>query len=179
MQSNLGFRLMALEFKLRDWLKPPLRILKDAGVKPGMSVLDFGCGPGGFSLAAGRRVGPEGRVYAVDINPLARNSVRQAAEKHGLKNIQTILGDKLGEVPEASVDIALLYDVLHGLPEPRPVLVQLHRVLKPAGAISVSDHHLQDSELQALVSEGGFFQPAGRSRRTWQFRKSPASGEPK
>jgi len=51
-QSNLGFRLMSLMFCVRDWLRPPTRILQKAGVRPGMAVLDFGCGPGGFSLAA-------------------------------------------------------------------------------------------------------------------------------
>jgi len=62
-QSNLGFRLMSLMFCVRDWLRPPTRILQESGVRPGMAVLDFGCGRGGFSLAAASLVGPEGHVY--------------------------------------------------------------------------------------------------------------------
>ncbi|HOZ21239.1 MAG TPA: hypothetical protein PLO28_05620 [bacterium] len=50
MQSNLNFRLMAIEFWLRDRLTPPAGILKRAGIATGMKVLDFGCGPGGFAV---------------------------------------------------------------------------------------------------------------------------------
>ena len=45
LQSNLSFRLMSLEFRLRDRLRPPVRILGAAGVQTGMTVVDFGCGP--------------------------------------------------------------------------------------------------------------------------------------
>lgn len=57
-QSNFSFRLMSAEFRIRDWLHPPIKILQEAGVHRGMTVLDFGCGPGGFSLAAAQLVGP-------------------------------------------------------------------------------------------------------------------------
>jgi predicted methyltransferase len=54
---------------LRDLIRPPRAILREAGLGPGMAVLDFGCGPGGFSVAAVRLVGPAGRVYALDLRP--------------------------------------------------------------------------------------------------------------
>jgi precorrin-6B methylase 2 len=94
-QSNLAFHLMSMEFHLRDWLRPPIKILQEASVHSGMTVLDFGCGPGGFSLAAARLVGPEGRVYAMDIHPLAVKSVQRAADKQGFNNIQTVFGGSL------------------------------------------------------------------------------------
>lgn len=59
LQSNLDFWLMSWAFRLRDWLHPLAGILHEAGVRPGMTVLDFGCGPGGLSLAAARLVGPD------------------------------------------------------------------------------------------------------------------------
>jgi len=66
MQSDFSFRVMSLKFRLRDFFRPPERILREAGIRNGMTVLDFGCGPGGFSLAAAKLVGPGGRVYAAD-----------------------------------------------------------------------------------------------------------------
>ena len=45
-QSNLSFRLMSWELRLRDFLRPPSRMLRECGLHPGMTVLDFGCGPG-------------------------------------------------------------------------------------------------------------------------------------
>jgi len=174
-QSNLDFRLMSLEFRLRDWLRPPARILQETGVQAGMTVLDFGCGPGGFTLAAARLVGPEGRVIAVDIHPLAGESVQRAASREGLGNIQVVLGDTAA-VPDRSVDVALLYDVLHGLSEPFPVLREMHRVLKPTGVLSVSDHHLKEAALTAVVTTRGLYRPVQRSRRAFQFEKTDRNG---
>ena len=177
LQSNLSFRLMALEFQLRDWLRPPVKILQDAGIQSGMSVLDFGCGPGGFTLAASRLVGPEGLVYAVDIHPLALKLVKQAADKQGLKNIQTVLESNLDEVEAASMDIVLLYDVLHCLPHPRWTLMKLNRLLKPKGVLSVSDHHMKEEKLLSTVTGCDFTRLPGNSRWTLQFQKSEMSGE--
>lgn len=81
-QSNLSFRLMALEYRLRDRRQPPLKTLDEVGVKQGMAVLDFGCGPGEFSLAAAELVGSAGTVYALDIHPLAIKSVKRAVLHH-------------------------------------------------------------------------------------------------
>ena len=176
LQSNLSFRLMALKFRIRDWVRPPVRILQEAGVQPGMSILDFGCGPGGFTLAAGRLVGPEGLVYAVDIHPLALKLVELAADKQGHKNIQTVLESSLKDVDEASMDMVLLYDVLHCLPYPRWTLMNMNRLLKPDGVLSVSDHHMKEEKLLSIVTGCDFTRLPGNSRWTWQFQKSEASG---
>lgn len=164
--------------RLRDLLQPPAKVLLDAGVQPGMTVLDFGCGPGGFSLAAARIVGPEGVVYALDIQPLALESVRRAAARKGLGNVRLITGDRLpSEVSEGSVDMVLLYDVLHIHPEPaanRAMLLSIHCVLKSDGALSVRDHRLQEAPLLTMVTGSGLFRPAGHNRGTFQFEKIAA-----
>lgn len=46
--SSIGFKLMSLMFKVRDLLRPRLDVLQEAGIESGFSVLDFGCGPGGY-----------------------------------------------------------------------------------------------------------------------------------
>lgn len=175
-QSDLNFNLMSIEFRLRDWLRPPAKILQEAGVQPGMTVLDFGCGPGGFSLAAARLVGPEGLVYAVDIHPLAIESVRKAADKEGFTNTRTVFGDNMADIPAGQVDIALLYDVLHDLTEPSLTLSDLHRTLKPNGVLSVSDHHLKEAPLLSMITGGGFFRFIGSTRWTFQFAKAGTGG---
>jgi ubiquinone/menaquinone biosynthesis C-methylase UbiE len=172
LQSNFAFRLMSLEFRLRDLLRPPTRILRGIGVRPGMTVLDFGCGPGGFSLAAAQLVGPGGRVFAVDIHPLAIQSVQRAASRRGISNIETIFTGGLANVPEASIDVALLYDVLHEIPEPALTLAEIRRVLKPDGVLSVSDHHLQKDAIVAAVTDGSLFRSSGCDR--WTLRFEPA-----
>jgi ubiquinone/menaquinone biosynthesis C-methylase UbiE len=171
MQSDFSFRVMSLEFRLRDFFRPPERILREAGIRNGMTVLDFGCGPGGFSMAAAKLVGPVGRIYASDIHPLAVKSVQRAADKKGFSNIRTILGGRMADVPGGNVDLALLYDVLHDLHEPGLILVELHRVLKPRGVLSVRDHHMEKAPLLSTIIGGGLFLLAGSNRRTFQFEK--------
>jgi ubiquinone/menaquinone biosynthesis C-methylase UbiE len=124
LQSNLSFRLMALEYRWRDRRQPPFEILQDIGVKPGMAVLDFGCGPGSFSLAAAKLVGSAGQVYAVDIHPLAIRYARRAALREKIADIRLILGNDIPGVSEATIDVVLLFNVLHHISDPGPVLAR-------------------------------------------------------
>jgi ubiquinone/menaquinone biosynthesis C-methylase UbiE len=66
--SNLHFRGMTLLFRVRDFIYPRERILEEAGIKPCFQVLDFGCGPGGYEVAAAGLVGNGGRVYALSVS---------------------------------------------------------------------------------------------------------------
>ncbi|MDP2720185.1 MAG: hypothetical protein U1D67_05650 [Dehalococcoidia bacterium] len=64
--SDFGFRLMSLEFKLRDFVRPRDSILKEVGIKTGFKVLDYGCGPGAYVIAVAELVGGTGKIYALD-----------------------------------------------------------------------------------------------------------------
>ena len=171
MQSNLSFRLMCLGFGLRDLRLPRKNILREAGIQEGFRVLDFGCGGGSYVPAVSEMVGPSGRVYAVDIHPLAVQSVRRLASRRRLANVETILSDCPTGLPNGCVDLALLYDVFHDLAEPAPVLREIHRVLKADGMLSFNDHHMKDREVTATVGAGSLFQLAGRGRMTYTFSK--------
>lgn len=137
-----------------------------------MTVIDYGCGPGGFSLAAASIVGEKGVVYALDIHPLAIESVRRAALGRNLGNILAMDANVESALPDRCIDFALLYDVLHDIPEPAPVLAGLYRVLKPMGLLSASDHHLGDSALLAKVTGSGLYRFIERNRWTTQFEKN-------
>lgn len=176
MLSNLGFRLMVLEYRLRDLLRPPDWILRQVGVRPGMAVLDFGCGPGSFSLAAAGLVGPEGRVYAVDIHPLAIRWVERAANRLGVSHLQTIQADELPRVPDGSVDITLLFDVLHEIRDPGPTLVEIRRLLKQDGVLAVTDHHLEEASLLHTVTDDGLFRRVPCSKGALRFEPAKKTG---
>jgi ubiquinone/menaquinone biosynthesis C-methylase UbiE len=170
-QSRLSFRFMSMEYRLRDRLRPPVKILGDAGLRPGMAVLDFGCGPGGFSLAAAELVGPAGRVYALDIHPLAIRSVKRAAARRGVQNVTAVDGSA-DLFAEDTFDAVLLYDVLHDLADSAAVLAEIFRILKPNGFLSVRDHNLNEQVLQEAVTSGGLFKSAGRTRWSYRFALS-------
>lgn len=163
---------MALSLRLRDVFSPPIRTLKEAGIQPGHHVLDFGCGPGSFSLASSRLVGRGGKVYALDVHPLALRYVQKKSERKRLPNIVPISSDCTTGLPDQSVDVILLYDVFHELEDPDAVLAELARVLKREGILSFSDHHLKEQEIISRFTKNGRFRLLRKGRRTYTFQKS-------
>ncbi len=170
-QSDFGFSLMAIEFAVRDWFKPPVKILREAGLREGATVLDFGCGPGGFSIAAARIVGHSGTVYALDIHPLALDFVRKKAKSANLDNVRIAEGRELRTIPSGSCDMVLVYDVLHDLDEPEPYLREFNRVLKADGLLSVSDHHLKEVEIVGVITKHKLFCESRKLHRSIIFNK--------
>jgi ubiquinone/menaquinone biosynthesis C-methylase UbiE len=169
--SNVAFRLMSWEFALRDRRLSPKKVLQEVDIKPGAYILDYGCGPGGYTLATAELVGPTGKVYALDIHPLAVQQIKKVAARRGLPNITTILSDGRTGLPDASLDIVLLFDTIHGLSQPDAVLAELHRVLKPNGILSVSDHHLTEESIVSKVTNNGLFQLSLKGKGVYNFVK--------
>lgn len=169
--ADLHFRFMALAFKVRDFLSPRRTVIEEAGIRPGFHVLDYGCGPGSYIAAASELVGSAGKVYALDIHPLAVRTVQDIARKKGLRNVETILSGCETGLPEESVDAVLLYDAFHDLGDPEGVLRELHRVLKPGGTLSFSDHHMKEEEIMAGITRGDLFRLAGKCGKTYSFLK--------
>jgi ubiquinone/menaquinone biosynthesis C-methylase UbiE len=169
---RIDFHFMAamLWFRYRSSL--PAEAIAEAGVKPGNTVLDFGCGSGGFSVMAARIVGPTGRVHALDINPLSAGYVAKRARKAGVTNVRTITSGRETGLADKSVDVVLLYDILHHLPEPGPVMAELSRVLKDAGRLSVSDHHMTREQIVPGITGSGYFRLKEQGERTYTFMKA-------
>jgi len=123
--------------------------LRRAGLAEGDTVLDFGCHKGNYTLPAARIVCPRGKVYAVDKDKKVLDEARRTVQREDLSCVECIRlaeGEKL-PVRARSVDIALLYDILHGgyLPEVkdrRRVLRSVHRALKPGGILSLYPTHV-------------------------------------
>ena len=170
-KSNLDFKLMGLIYKIRDLMRPRMDLLKEAGVEPGCRVLDYGCGPGSYILPLADLVGDAGKVYALDIHPLALKMVQRVASKRGLKNVETILSSCATGLPDESLELILLYDVFHDLSQPDEVLRELHRVLKPQGILSFSDHHMKESDIVSELANGGLFTLSAKGRKTYRFLK--------
>jgi ubiquinone/menaquinone biosynthesis C-methylase UbiE len=168
---NFHFRLMALMYKWRDILWPRINILKEVGIREGFHVLDYGCGLGSYIIPLAELVGPSGRIYVLDIHPLAIKTVEKRAAKKLLANVMTIQSDCSTGLPDQSLDMALLYDVYHDLEQPEMVLKELHRVLRPGGILSVSDHHLKENAIISGITQSGLFITARRGRKTYSFQK--------
>jgi len=169
--SDMGFRAMALTFKIRDFFWPRRDVVKEAGIKQGYRVLDFGCGSGSYVTAVAELVGKSGKVYALDVQPLAIEMVKKIAAKNELTNVETILSDRKTGLPEDSTDVVLLYDVFHDLTDPDGVLEELHRVLRSDGILSLSDHHMKHDEIVSKVTNRNFFTLLRKEEKTYNFAK--------
>jgi ubiquinone/menaquinone biosynthesis C-methylase UbiE len=170
--SNTGFKAMALTFKIRDFLRPRRDVVKEVGIREGFHVLDYGCGPGSYVKAVAELVGKSGKMYALDINPLAIQTVKKMAEKNRLTNVETILSSYKTGLPDDSIDVVLLYDTFHDLTDPNGVLEELHRVLKPHGVLSFSDHHMEKNDIVSEVTNKGLFRLLKKGVETHSFVKT-------
>jgi len=148
-----------------------MNILKEVGIKPGFHVLDYGCGPGGYIFTAADLVGKSGKIYALDIHPLAIQKVQSIASKKQLPNVEIICSNCKTGLPDNSVDVVLLYDIFHNLSNPNGVLEELHHVLKPKGNLSFSDHHMKENEIVSKVTNKGLFRLSRKGKRTYSFLK--------
>ena len=125
-------------------------ILKYIGIKRGQKVLDFGCGSGNYTIPAARVVGEQALVYALDEDKETLDQLMSKAKSIGLKNITRVdaSGKSRIRLDNESVDVVLLYDVLHYyyFPEEedrRQLLYEVYRVLKPNGFLSLYSTHLE------------------------------------
>jgi len=167
--SNFDFQFMSVGYKIRDFFLPRMDILKEVGIKPGFHVLDYGCGPGSYIIPLAELVGESGKIYALDIHPLAIQKVQYIASKKQLKNVEAILSDCQTGLPDNTLEVVLLYDAFHHLSDPDMVLKELHRVLKPDGILSLSDHHLKENEIVSGVTNGGLFRLLKKGQRAYTF----------
>lgn len=172
--NRVHYALEPIYFAARDFLQPPEKKLIEVGIVRGWHVLDFGCGTGSYTTAAARLVGEEGKVYAADINPVRLERVTRLADRCGLTNIQTILTDCATGLESQTVDAVMMFDVLHCLRQPERVLEEVARVLKPEGALFLSDHHLMEADILSILTAEARFTMALRGVHTYKF--VPAGG---
>ncbi|MDD1712332.1 MAG: class I SAM-dependent methyltransferase [Methanoregulaceae archaeon] len=128
-------RFRADDPERKRW-QDPEGILTSVGVKAGMVFMDIGCGEGYFTLPAARMVGPEGSVYAVDIDIDAIDQLIRTATAEGLLNIfpEVNEGEK-AVLCEGCADFVFFGNNLHDFRDPVKVIENAKRMLCPTGML--------------------------------------------
>ena len=149
------------EMEFREWLVDHAsEVLKHIGVKKAQTVLDYGCGAGLFTIPSARIVGKRGKVYAFEARSSLLEQVREKAREAALTNIVDVLSDSSKpsiELPDKSVDIILVYDVMHEIKNQLALLKELHRVLKGGGVLSVFPMHMGTDKFIEVMKDYGLF----------------------
>lgn len=140
------------------------RVMDLLGIKAGTAVADIGAGSGWFTVRAARRVGKQGTVYAVEINPDYIRHIERRAKKEKLLNVRTILGQPDDpRLARASVDAVLVLKTYHEIAEPVELLRKLREAMRPGARLGVidkngigTDHGLNAEVVIKEAQEAGF-----------------------
>jgi SAM-dependent methyltransferase len=129
----------------------PGRLLKSLNIEPGQAVCDFGCGNGYHTLQLAKRVGGQGVVYAIDIQPEMLAMLQERSNARGLQNIKPVLATAEDSgLPADAFDLVLMVDVYHELADPPEVLKAVHRSLKPNGRLVLVEFREEDPDVPIL-----------------------------
>jgi len=163
---DFTFGMMKIMFVIYYFFRPAGRYLKKFGIKPGYTVIDYGCGPGACIKDASSMVGDQGTVYAVDIHKMAIASVDKLIRKHNLTNVKTILtdGHKSGIADETG-DLVYALDMFHMIKDTDSFLKELNRITRKDGTLIIEDGHQPRSASREKIIKSGFWKITGEEKR--------------
>jgi len=121
------------------------------GTLNGATVADIGAGVGYFTWRLAARVGPAGKVYAVDIQPAMLDQLRHNMAARRLANYEAVLGAADDpRLPAGRIDLALLVDVYHEFSQPQKMLRKIRAALSPAGRMVLLEYRKEDPQVPIL-----------------------------
>jgi predicted methyltransferase len=123
------------------WQKPD-QVMDALRVAEGTTVADLGAGGGWFTMRLARRVGQNGRVYAVDVQRLMIEAIQRRVQREGLGNVTTVQGeyDDPKLPADARTDAVLIVDAFHEMEDPILLLKNVAKTLQPHGRIGIIDY---------------------------------------
>jgi ubiquinone/menaquinone biosynthesis C-methylase UbiE len=135
--ENLG----ALEGPDRDAWQRPDQVMDALGIADGARVADLGAGGGWFTIRLARRVGPNGVVYAEDIQPQMLESIKRRVEREQLQNVRSVLGQATDpNLPAGQLHAVLIVDTFNAFEQPVVVLERVRESLRPGGRVGIIEY---------------------------------------
>ncbi len=164
---SIAFRGMSLVFKVRDLFISTEKLLSNFSIKPGNTVVDYGCGPGSYLVTAAKMVGETGQAIGADVHELAVQSVTKRANKENLKNMSAVLveNDKAEQLDDGIADVVYALDMFHMVSDPKSMLKEVHRICKPEGKLYIDDGHQPRETTKQKIEQSGFWQIAEETKR--------------
>jgi ubiquinone/menaquinone biosynthesis C-methylase UbiE len=148
-----------MSFQHADWLirdtraqeEEPEKMVEALKIEPGSTVADVGAGVGYTSRLLARQVGPEGTVFATDVQPEMLRMLAENMRQAGIKNVKPVRATPTDtKLPEGKVDLVLMVDVYHECSDPEAVLKGIHKALKPGGRLVLVEFRAEDPEVPII-----------------------------
>lgn len=176
---DLAFQLMSLIMATRDFFFPFIdKRVATFGIRAGMTVVDYGCGPGRYATRFASLVGPTGRVYAVDVQRLAIKTVKRKLVEQNLPNIMPILAHGYAAgIPDQVADAVCAIDIFFGVGDPTAFLRELNRITKPEGFLIIDDGHQSRQVTLRKITASGYWSVAEENRdhlKCWPVNQASA-----
>ena len=137
-----------LERAERQAEENPQAAIDALDLKLGMVVCDLGAGSGYYTTRMAKKVGAQGKVYAVDIQPGMLQLLEKRLKQEGIKNVQTILGTENDpKLPDGSLDVLILVDVYHEFAQPQQMLRKISQAMKDDGRLVLLEFRKEDPKV--------------------------------
>jgi ubiquinone/menaquinone biosynthesis C-methylase UbiE len=134
-----------LERSEREQEEKPSLVLELLALKPGAAVADIGAGSGYYTRKLARAVGPEGTIFAVDIQPEMLGILTNRLATEGITNVVPVLGSLIDpRLPVESIDVVLMVDVYHEFAYPHEMMEAISRAMKPGGRVVLVEYRAED-----------------------------------
>jgi arsenite methyltransferase len=147
----------------------PDRVVESLELKPGNTVADIGSGGGYFTILMARKVGPKGKVYAIDIDAELLKYVDALVKKEGVANVTTVLATESDSgISAKRIDLVFMRNVFHDLKNDTAYFAKLKPLLKDGGRIAIIDyrpgniiwrlfgHFVEENEIVSLMKSAGY-----------------------
>jgi ubiquinone/menaquinone biosynthesis C-methylase UbiE len=157
LMSDKDFKLMNYFFKIIDFLFPYVnKRAKTFGIKEGMTIIDYGCGPGRYTIPFAKLVGEKGKVVAVDIKDLALREVEKKIKKYGINNIDIKLakGNESG-IESGIADMVFAIDMFFKIKDHKSFLQELSRISKENAVLVIDDGHQSRKTTKEKIGNAG------------------------
>ena len=171
-KSFIRFLAKAMESRFRYRFFNPIKILQGTDNLNGQAVLEVGCGTGFFTIPAAGFIGDQGSLVAMDILTESVEFVSKKVQDAKLKNVCVIKGDALNtKLENESFNTVILFGVVPAPMLPLPqILIEMHRVLKPEGILSVWPP--VPGLFPSAILKSGLFSHAQKRNGVYNFRRA-------
>jgi ubiquinone/menaquinone biosynthesis C-methylase UbiE len=132
----------------RDLEENPDRAIDVLKLEKGSTVADVGAGSGYMTVKLAKKVGPQGKVYANDIQQGMLDLLSKRVTKSKLTNVSTVLGTQEDpKLPADTLDLVIMVDVYHELSQPQVMLRHIRDSLKPGGRLVLLEYRKEDPDI--------------------------------